>query len=173
MGNILLVEDDPVDALYLRHVLQRLGYDAVRTVPRGEEALEAFARDRFDAVLMDVNLAGRLDGVETAARINARSGLPVIYLTGNHDPAIRRRAAATRHWAILDKPVDPGRLETVLRRALSAAPPSGRAELTPALPGRPAPDMEGHPGRPGPDPPSRRAAEDAPPARAVRACPRH
>ena len=120
--NILLVEDDPVAALCLRHCLERLGLAAVRGVRQGEEALELLARDRFDAVLMDINLAGRLDGVETAARINARSELPVIFLTGNRDPSTRRRAAATGHCAILDKPVDPDQLAAALRRALRPNP---------------------------------------------------
>src|SRR5262245_48775755 len=62
---ILVVEDDAAQAIDLEYQLRSLDYEFVASVPTGEEALLA-ARDLPDLALVDIRLAGKLDGIETA-----------------------------------------------------------------------------------------------------------
>jgi CheY-like chemotaxis protein len=67
---ILLVEDHPTDAAIARLMLERLGYEAT-WVRNFVEAMDALTRDRYDVVLLDVQLPG-VDGLEATRRIHER-----------------------------------------------------------------------------------------------------
>ncbi len=89
-NTILIVEDDPVSALVARKSLELLGYDVSGVFESAEEALPAVARLRPDLVLMDIVLAGEMDGVRAAQLIRQRHGVPVIYLTSTTDEMMER-----------------------------------------------------------------------------------
>ena len=101
---ILIVEDEPIIAADLQDRLEQMGYRVQANVDTGEEALAAIAADQPDLILMDVQLAGKLDGIETARRIRNAYGIPLIFLTSNSDDATFRRARAVLPNAFLSKP---------------------------------------------------------------------
>jgi CheY-like chemotaxis protein len=87
---VLVVEDNPVNALVVETILTRVGDFAVVSTCDGEEVLRLVAEGNLDAVVMDVSLAGttvggaKVDGLELTRRIRAVPGgrhLPVILLT--------------------------------------------------------------------------------------------
>lgn len=78
---VLIVEDENIVALDLRRRMELLGYTVVGTVGSGEQALELAAQCSPDIVMMDIQLAGSLDGIETAAILVREHSVPVIYLT--------------------------------------------------------------------------------------------
>lgn len=80
---VLVVEDNAIVAFALKRALMRLGYNVTEPVDSGEEAIEAVAAQRPDLVLMDIALAGNMDGITAAENIRALASVPVIYLTGN------------------------------------------------------------------------------------------
>jgi DNA-binding response OmpR family regulator len=77
-------------------VLTRFGYEVLGVVPTGEEALALAAEHEPDVAVLDVRLAGPVDGVDVAAALRRRSGTPVVFLSANSDDATvargRRRA---------------------------------------------------------------------------------
>jgi len=89
---VLVVEDNPVNALLVETILNRVGgFDVVSTVDGGE-VLRLVGEGRLDAVVMDVSLAGtmvegvKVDGLELTRRIRAVPGgrhLPVVLLTAH------------------------------------------------------------------------------------------
>lgn len=101
---ILIVEDEMLIAANLAMQLEKIGYEIVGVIPRGEDALNAIKTDKPDLVLMDINLKGNLDGIDTATRMQAESPMPIIYLTANTDDAHFARAKATNPYAFLSKP---------------------------------------------------------------------
>ena len=101
---ILIVEDEMLIAANLAMQLKTIGYLITDTVPRGEDAVNAIKMDRPDLVLMDINLKGEMDGIETAAKMQAHSPMPIIYLTANTDAAHFERAKMTNPYAFLSKP---------------------------------------------------------------------
>ena len=101
---ILIVEDEMLIAANLAMQLEGIGYEIMGIFPRGEDALNAIKNDRPDLVLMDINLKGELDGIETATRMQVESPMPIIYLTANTNDTHFERAKATNPYAFLSKP---------------------------------------------------------------------
>lgn len=71
-GRILVAEDNAINLLVIRTVLEKAGYQVV-SVGNGHDAITSLERDRFDLVLMDISMPG-MDGVETTRAIRARRG---------------------------------------------------------------------------------------------------
>ena len=94
-ANILIVEDEAVVAADLAGKLERAGYHSVGVCSDGEDAVEAAKNLGPDLVLMDIRLAGAMDGVKAAERIQALRNIPIVYLTAHSDMTTLRRAAAT------------------------------------------------------------------------------
>lgn len=105
-ARILLVEDERIIALEMKLFLQRLGYQVAASLATGEQALADAPAIRPDLVLMDIMLAGDLDGIETARRLRAVLPVPVVYCTAYTDPETMRHAQDTSPAGILTKPVN-------------------------------------------------------------------
>jgi two-component system, OmpR family, response regulator len=82
-ARILLVDDEQAVQTLLTYPLRRDGYEVV-TATDGREALERFAEQRFDLVVLDVMLPV-LDGIEVCRRLRSRSPVPIIMLTARDD----------------------------------------------------------------------------------------
>lgn len=85
--SILIVDDDYLNRQVVSRRLTQEGY-AFAMAASGTVALEMLARQRFDLVLLDVELPA-MDGLETLKRIRANpawSGMPVIMLSGHCEP---------------------------------------------------------------------------------------
>ena len=82
-ARILLVDDEQAVQTLLTYPLRRDGYDVV-AAHDGREALDRFAEQRFDLVVLDVMLP-QLDGIEVCRRLRSRSQVPIIMLTARDD----------------------------------------------------------------------------------------
>lgn len=101
---ILVVEDERIVALDITSTLRRLGYHVAESVPSGEAAVEAARKTDPDLVLMDIRLAGRMDGVSAAETIVSEKDAPIIFLTAHSDNDTLRRVRASRPYGYLLKP---------------------------------------------------------------------
>jgi DNA-binding LytR/AlgR family response regulator len=101
---ILIVEDEMIIAANISLQLTSLGYEVTGIIPRGEEALLHIEQQQPDIVLLDINLKGNIDGIETAKIMQKSYNIPVIYLTANADEAHFNRAKATNPYAFISKP---------------------------------------------------------------------
>jgi len=102
---ILLVEDEVILAMNLQITLEEAGHD-VSIVIEGEQAILHVENERPDVILMDISLAGEMDGIETARKIKAMSPAPIIFLTGNSDQKTIDDMKQTKPACILQKPVE-------------------------------------------------------------------
>lgn len=102
---ILIVEDEMIIGAKISMQLTSLGYDVTGILPRGEEAILHVAENKPDIVLLDINLKGQLDGIETARQMQKQNNnIPIIYLTANSDEATFNRAKTTKPYAFIAKP---------------------------------------------------------------------
>ncbi|TRO65509.1 LytR/AlgR family response regulator transcription factor [Christiangramia sabulilitoris] len=101
---ILIVEDEMIIAANISLQLNELGYEVTGIVPRGEEALMHIKSELPDILLLDINLKGTLDGIETAREMQKTYDIPVIYLTANADEAHFNRARETHPYGFITKP---------------------------------------------------------------------
>ncbi|UZP68052.1 diguanylate cyclase [Desulfovibrio mangrovi] len=117
-SRVLVIEDGVVSAKALCLQLTRLGYVVVGVFASGEEALGQVCDLAPDVVVMDIGLAGKMDGVDTAEEIHRLYDVPVVYLTSATDDATFHRAKLTNPLAWLEKPVSLETLHRGLRMAL-------------------------------------------------------
>jgi len=101
---ILVVEDEMIIGAKISMQLTSLGYEVTGILPRGEEAIIHVEENRPDIVLLDINLKGKLNGIETALQIQKLADIPIIYLTANSDEATFNKAKASRPYAFISKP---------------------------------------------------------------------
>ena len=113
--SVLLAEDNPINALLARTLLQRAGC-SVDIVGDGEEAVEAAKKGGYDLIFLDLRMP-RLDGVEAARRIRAfAEDVAIIALTADAGEAERNAALKAGMDDFLTKPIDPERLAAVAAR---------------------------------------------------------
>jgi CheY-like chemotaxis protein len=114
-ARVLLVEDNPINALLARALLGREGCQVEHAVG-GEEAMAACEVETFDLILMDMRMPG-LSGEETARRLRA-SGIetPIVALTANAFEDDRHACLAAGMDDFLVKPLSPDALRTALTR---------------------------------------------------------
>lgn len=102
---ILIVEDEVLIAECLEIELTLTGHTVCSRVGTGEEAVEAAERHHPDVILMDIRLAGALDGIETAKKIQESLDIPVLFMTSYLESALRERAMKLNPLGYLIKPV--------------------------------------------------------------------
>ena len=101
---VLIVEDEMIIGANISLQLSNLGYEVSGIIPRGEEALLHIKQNPPDIVLLDIQLKGRLDGIDTAQLMQKDHDIPIIYLTANVDDAYFNRAKSTNPSAFISKP---------------------------------------------------------------------
>ena len=114
----MVVEDDDLIGQLLQVSLRRLGYEVLAVLTTGEEALARAGVLRPDLVLMDISLAGKLDGIETARALRAQSQAPIIFLTAYEEDELIERAKDVAPAAYLLKPARNRQLHAAIEMAL-------------------------------------------------------
>jgi DNA-binding response OmpR family regulator len=130
---ILLVEDETSIRELLLELLSDDGFDIVEA-ESGDAACELLGRDDLRLLLTDINMPGRLDGVDLAQRARANyPGLPVVFITGLPDSASRAMAISEPR-TVLVKPFQFRNLLTAVRQMASVgeadSPPDGHGLVT-------------------------------------------
>ena len=115
---VLIVEDESIVALDLQSLLLRLGYEVCGREATGEGALEAARRERPDLILMDIRLAGEMDGISSAEAIRREIDIPVIFLTAYADRQTVERAKSSDAYGYLLKPFQEREIEIAIDMAM-------------------------------------------------------
>ena len=122
---VLVAEDNPVNQKLAQHLLERRGHTPI-LVANGREALDTIRRDRFDLVLMDLQMP-EMDGFEATASIRARERdagvprVPIIALTAHAMQGDRQRCLDADMDGYVAKPIKPVELFEVIDRVIAAA----------------------------------------------------
>lgn len=119
MKSILCVENDYITSFLLQKQIERMGYRLADKVESGEEAIERTQALKPDLVLMDIKLAGTMDGIDAAERISREYKIPVIFVTGHGDVGTRKRAEQIKPVDYLVKPVEMNILQEVINKTFT------------------------------------------------------
>lgn len=117
---ILVVEDEVVIADNICMILEDLGYEVLEPAIDYEEAVETIDSQKPDLSILDIQLAGKRDGVHLAEVIQNKYHFPFIFLTSNSDAATIERVKAVNPYAFLVKPFRKEDLFTSIELALNS-----------------------------------------------------
>jgi len=115
---ILIVEDDSIIALDIREKLKHWGYDIASVFKTAEEAVASIDSLKPDLIIMDINLAGEMDGIEAATLIKNNYHVPVIYLTAYSDNTTLSRILESESYGYIHKPIDDSVMKFTIELAL-------------------------------------------------------
>src|SRR3954449_1142454 len=129
-ARILLVDDEQSIQTLLSYPLRKDGYEVVQATD-GRQALDRFAEQPFDLVVLDVMLP-QLDGLEICRRLRARSAVPIIMLTAKSEEIDKVVGLELGADDYITKPFSMrefrSRVKAALRRADMRAVPEQDAE---------------------------------------------
>lgn len=136
---ILVVEDEMIIGAKISMLLTNLGYEVTGMLPRGEEAINHVLENRPDIILLDINLKGAIDGIETAVQIQKIADIPIIYLTANADDATFNRAKHTHPAAFISKPFKQLDLQRAIELTISRMAEHATGPVPEKVPGEEQP----------------------------------
>jgi AmiR/NasT family two-component response regulator len=117
----------------IAQTLLRLGYEIAAVTDNGDDAVSKAFALAPDLVLMDIGLRGSIDGAEAAKQIRESVGRPVVFLTGQSEAAVLKRAKEAEPYGYVLKPFAQEQLHVSIELALSRHQlEAERAALRPA-----------------------------------------
>jgi len=119
MTRILIVEDEGIIARDIQRQLMDLGYGPVDMAIDGEEAVDTARQLRPELVLMDIHLAGEMDGIEAATTIRHELQIPCVFLTAYATNDVVERAKQADPSGYIIKPFDAQVLRTTIEIAIN------------------------------------------------------
>ncbi len=115
---ILLIEDDYLVSTQMEEALEEAGFEIAAVVASAEDAIRAAATQQIDLAVMDIRLAGKLDGVDGALELFSRHGIRCIFATAHSDTSVRARAEPAKPLGWLNKPYSMSSLVTMVRHGM-------------------------------------------------------
>jgi two-component system, response regulator PdtaR len=120
---ILVVEDEGLIALHLMELLEKEGYRVTGLAYSGEMVLKSLEKSKKpDLILMDIGLAGSIDGIETARQIRQRYEIPLIFVTAYTSEGTFKRMQEVAPDGVIFKPFLDHDLLALIRKAVDKLP---------------------------------------------------
>lgn len=118
--NILIVEDSPSFSLELEMLIEKLGYNVLKSIDNAEDALNIIRKDIPDLILMDIDLKGKMTGIELSEEI-IHLDIPIIFITSYDDEKTYDSAKKSKMLAYLIKPISSFSLKIAIETAIKNA----------------------------------------------------
>ncbi|MDY9923224.1 PAS domain S-box protein [Methanobacterium sp.] len=115
---ILLVEDESIESIDIKRTLESFGYQVPYVASNGQEAIDKAFELKPDLILIDINLKGENDGIETISKIK-KLNIPFIYLTAHSEDSTIERAKLTEPAGYIIKPYTPTELKYAIDLAVN------------------------------------------------------
>jgi CheY-like chemotaxis protein len=115
--SVLIVEDEAISLLLLCDGFSIDGFKVCATAATGSDAVILAEKSRPDVVIMDIGLAGEMDGLEAAGLIRGKNDTAIIFTTGYNDDELRKKAEEFNPLAFLIKPVEIEELISIIKAA--------------------------------------------------------
>lgn len=101
---IIIVEDEAIIAFEIKSTLLMLGYTVLGHAMNGDKALDLFAKEEADLILLDINIKGTLSGIDLAKIIRKKYDVPFVFLTSFSDSLTLNKVKETSPYGYIVKP---------------------------------------------------------------------
>ena len=116
---IIIVEDEALIAAEMKMFLHDLGYQVVGHAMNGDRALDLFAIEKCDIILLDINIKGSLSGIDLARIVREKYNVPFIYITSFSDKMTLEEVKDTDPYGYVIKPFNENDLRVNIELALN------------------------------------------------------
>ncbi|MBF0396375.1 MAG: SpoIIE family protein phosphatase [Desulfobacterales bacterium] len=110
--NIMIVEDEFMQAMFLEETLKSIGYNVIGVSNESTRAIEMALAKKPDLILMDIYILGDTDGIETSIEIHKNTDVPIIFLTSADDEETLNRIKESSPYGYILKPFNTQALRT-------------------------------------------------------------
>lgn len=115
MKKILIVEDEVIIAMQLQMHLNKSGYTVCAPVRTGSDAIMSAKEEFPDLVLMDINLPGGVNGIDTMGEIMDFTYIPVVFMSGYEGEDVLGGLDLKYSFLYLKKPIQFYSLDDLLK----------------------------------------------------------
>ncbi|MEA3418963.1 MAG: response regulator [Campylobacterota bacterium] len=114
---VIIVEDESLTVRFVKGVLEKMGCTVMGYYDNGEDAINAVKRDRPDLILMDINIKGPMDGIQTTREISDIAAIPIVFITAYNDTETLDEVFELVPHGFISKPFTDKELEVAVRLA--------------------------------------------------------
>ncbi|MBP3192386.1 response regulator [Natronogracilivirga saccharolytica] len=114
MKRAIIIEDDFIISLFLRNQLKRLDIEVVDILDSGEDLTRSALEHKPDLLLVDVELNGKLNGIEAVRNLPSNCKPGLIFITGSPNGKNREQIRKLKPLALLGKPVGAKDLSSII-----------------------------------------------------------
>jgi len=114
-GTALIVEDQVITALDLKHTLVNFGYSNVTIINKGKNALDFIDNEPLSVALLDIKLADDVSGIDVAKKLKQKC-IPFIFISAFSNPENFRLANELKPAGIIKKPFLEKAVKTLLNK---------------------------------------------------------
>lgn len=112
--NIIVVEDDSLTALFIKESIEDVGHTVVGTFDNAQTLFETINNLDVDLAFMDIEIAGKMDGIESATILQDKYSIPCFFITSYQDSDTIHNAMGASPLGYLIKPVSETEIEANL-----------------------------------------------------------
>ncbi len=100
----MIVEDEFITARYLKGIISKLGHVVIGTFDNAHDTMAALEGEHPDMIMMDINIKGKMDGLELTSIVAQRYQIPVVFITAYCDSETLSRAMKLSPYGYIVKP---------------------------------------------------------------------
>ena len=115
---VMVVEDEVLVGIMLCRKLRSYGYEVGEVVTTGEEAIKRAAQEQPEVILMDVTLAGEINGLEAARQIKEAYDIPIIIFSGYDQKLLSEQTDAIQPVADISKMGNMSEITAAIEKAV-------------------------------------------------------
>lgn len=116
--SIILVEDDMIQLENMKAELTQKGYEVIGAFDNGEAAIDSYQKHKADLAILDIAIAGKLDGLQTAEKLKSIQDLPIIFLSNLTDENTLKRSRTISTSNYLLKPYTTAQMLVSIEQAI-------------------------------------------------------
>ena len=117
-ASLFIVEDETIISLNLKMQLESRDYNVLGIENSGEKAIEKLEKLKPDLILMDKNLKGKLNGIETTEIIHQKYKIPILYITAYNDQITMDQIKESPAIGVINKPINMEELDNTIDNLL-------------------------------------------------------
>jgi len=114
---IMIVEDEVITQRYLKNILEQYKIDTIDCYDNAKDALMHMKTNKYDMILMDINIKGSVDGIQLAREILRTHSIPIVFITAHNDNETFQEVLDLSPYGFITKPFSGKDVEVAVQLA--------------------------------------------------------